>query len=500
MNMKKRAILHLALLLACASPAQTVYKGQVRVSGEEFSIQGSMLHVRMRMSYGAGVVNRGETLVLKPVLKDGYRQYDLSSVVVTDRHHVSPDLRRGNLPVASRSVRRGTYFFDYDTTVPYGPWMQGASLYMESEERGRNGRTHVYEDLIIPSVEISQAEADGSAVLAAADGADPGPSASRKRGGDESPESNALPAKAPVGWVQFTDPSQPLHRTETVSGVIPLSDSRNIGSLSTRRFNALVEAELLDRLSGRLGRAGLHSASLRIVGYGAPTGSHRRNETRSALRAIDLKEHLSRQLPQCSDVTVSWVAEDWDSIASLVGRSGMRLGRAASDIIRQVPVSEGREQQLRQLDGGSVYAILRRDVFPRVCRLEYTATLRLDTPGAADDAAAPLRLQEMYAAAMRCEPSSAEFRDLMDLSARLFPQSVAARVNAAGAALLAGDAERAQYWLDGCADDPRAYCNQGVACLLRGDRTRAAVYLRMAQAAGSREAAGALAALRTAEP
>lgn len=487
----KRYILQLGLMmLALGAQAQSAYKGQIYVSDETFSLQGSMLRVKMRVSYNANVVNRGETLVLKPVLKNGFDQYDLSSVVVTDKHHVTSDKQRANLPVVSRSVRRGTYFFDYDTTVPYSAWMQGSAFYMESEERMRNGRSHVYEDLIIPSVDVAQvisrAEAADDYGIATA-GSEPEPAAaSAKRGiSDE-----ITTGKAPVGWVQFVDPAASLRKEQVITGVIPLSDSRRIGSLNTRSFNEAVENELLNRLSGSLGMPGVTMTSLRITGYGAPTGNHRRNETRCALRAVELKEHLSSQPSLGNAVSVSWVAEDWDSIATLVAHSNMRLSRAASDIISNVSVSEGREYQLRQLDGGNVYDMLRINVFPRVCRIHYTATLRHEGP--ADGSTVPLQLQELYATAQGHLPSSPEFRDIMDLSARLFPQNVPARINAAGVALLRGDTAQAAHYLEGCHNDPRAYCNLGVMYLLQGDRARADVYLRMALAAGSPQAANVM--------
>lgn len=69
----RRAILlslMLTLLLLCSLPlgmlAQVSYKGQLHVGNASFTVQGTLLRVRMSVSYDRDLLNRGETLVFTP--------------------------------------------------------------------------------------------------------------------------------------------------------------------------------------------------------------------------------------------------------------------------------------------------------------------------------------------------------------------------------------------------------------------------------------------------
>lgn len=267
--------------------------------------------------------------------------------------------------------------------------------------------------------------------------------------------SQAPRRKAEPGWVQAVAPDSDPEVSVVVEGSIPLADVRAIGSLRTKAFNRAVLSELRNAWSAELRVPGTRIDRLSLTGYGAPTGNYRRNEVRGNARATELKEYLfgvGGEVPTA--VSVSWVAEDWDSIRSLVGASRMRLRNAALDIIRSVGVADGREEQLRMLDHGSVYDELRGSVFPRVCRVEYRAVLYRTAEAVLADAPA--------------------------------------RINAAGVALTRGDLDAAARYLEGLDGDPRAYNNLGVLCLLRGDTARAVSLLRLAAAAGVPEAKAVL--------
>ena len=281
-----------------------------------------------------------------------------------------------------------------------------------------------------------------------------------------------------------------------VSGIIPLADARKIGAMNTRRFNEAVYRELRNALRDKLSVTGTTINTLSITGYGAPIGNYRQNETRCAARALELKSYiLGRGGDAPNSLNVSWVAEDWDSIRSLISNSTVRLRDAALDIIRSVDVSSGREEQLRMLGGGALYSNLTNTVFPQVCRLEYTATLRREAIGSSINSERAISLHSMYETACKFTKGSREFNDLIDLSARLYPNYAEACINAAGVALMRGDLNTAASYLKGYETDPRAYNNLGVLHLLQGDTSKAEVYLMMAKAAGVTEASQVLSAI-----
>ena len=490
-DLRKWLLLLTSLLCLTSAKAQTAFKGQLYVNEEHFTLQGSLLRVKLRVSYDDDVVNAGETLNFTPVLKNGYQVQELSSVVVNGKERKDYEKRtdkfqnrqRQNIPVVVRNKRQGTRYFIYDTTVPYQEWMRDAALYVESEERGWGAKPHVYEDKVFDRIIISNQPHSTY---------------------DNTSRGSALHGTAAsTEWVQFLDPSVPRNSELTITGVIPLADSRKLMKMSDAKFNKAIYDELQQSLEEQLQVPGTTVKALNIVGYGAPIGNYMRNETRAAGRALSLKQHLMRNRTTGADaLTVTWVAEDWDSIYSLIGSSTMKLRAAAMDIIRTIDISRGREDELRMLGDGAPYSFMQHYIFPEVCRLKYTATL---SRRAADLATGTLVLKtnpetmtinELYAVALNFKPGSREFNDIIDLSARLFPDNAEANIDAAGVALLRGNVSDADKYLSAWRTDSRAYNNLGVLYMLRGEFDRAEVYLQMAQAQGVPQATNALNYLR----
>ena len=101
-------------------------------------------------------------------------------------------------------------------------------------------------------------------------------------------------------------------------------------------------------------------------------------------------------------------------------------------------------------------------------------------------------LSELYTVATGFARGSYEFCEIVALSGRLFPTDPAACINAAGVALLRGDAATARQYLQRLMFDQRAFNNVGLLYLLEGNRDKAEVYLQLATANGNCPAAAAL--------
>ena len=511
------AILLLAFMTCLPTAAQHAFKGQIRISDESFTMQGSLLRVRMHVSYDDNLLNRGETLTFTPMLKSNLHHQALSSVVILGRNVDSTRIR-ANIPVVLRnSNNKGRRGFDYDTTIPYESWMDNASFYVESEERNKKGKSHVYEDLVFDQLRLGRDPASTPEPMRASYSSPQFSVPQYNTAGvsvkpEAAPRYPMNPSSTPVStrknsiytapqampdWVQIIEPTDLKDGGLTVTGFIPLADSRKIGSMNTRRFNETVFRELRKALSDQLSIAGTTINTLSIVGYGAPIGNYRQNETRCAARALELKSYLlDRGGEAPNSVNVSWVAEDWDSIRAIVAASTFRLRDAALDIIRSVDVASGRESQLRMLGGGSLYSTLTNTVFPQVCRIEFTATLRREAVGSSISSERSVSLHSMYVTASNFAKGSREFNDIIDLSARLYPNYAEACINAAAVALMRGDLTQAAYYLKGYETDPRAYNNLGVLHLMQGDASKAEVYLMMANSAGVPEAGRVLNTMR----
>lgn len=294
-------------------------------------------------------------------------------------------------------------------------------------------------------------------------------------------------------WVEFIPPQvthiQEIHR----SGEIPLADSRHIGRMKTKDFNHTILSELRKQLSDELVSDSMTLSSLQLVGFGAPIGNWQRNETRAAARSVDLKAYLMDSEMGSGTLNVSWVTEDWDSLATLIADSRLVFRHAASDIINNVGVVNGRENELRMLGGGSFYKHMQRDLCPQLCRVKWSAVLKRTVTETSSGIMVlndghNLTLSDFYNLACRFEAGSPDFCKVIELCERYYPDNDVARLNAAAAALVKGDLHRAGQLLKPYEADPRAYNNLAVFYKLKGYRDQAKVYLHLASAYGSKAA------------
>ena len=106
---------------------------------------------------------------------------------------------------------------------------------------------------------------------------------------------------------------------------------------------------------------------------------------------------------------------------------------------------------------------------------------------------AKLSVGEFFLAAEGLKPGSEEFNKIISIAARLYPFDDAININAANAAMAAGNLGKASYFLDSIkGDSPEARYAKGVYNALNGDWEAAAKYFTSAEVSGQKEAAPAL--------
>jgi len=503
-----RTLLLAALLLGTAQlQAQTVYKGLILISHERFTLQGGRLHVFMKVSFDDGAIATGETLLFTPELKLGNLNVRLTTMAVSgdarERYEQRTDelqhRMRVNVPMVARDPHTGIHTFIYDTTIPYQQWMSGSALWIECEENSWQGRNpHVYQDLVISRVPvhgITQQPAAQSVkqqpVKQVAGKQASKPAAGSKVAG--------VPGRISTQWLQFIQPQDGAGGASIVTGTVQLP----YGLRPTKRGTQFL-ADSIGRIIRRENQR--HSGrlfSVEMVGYGAPIKHPRKNERRAAKQTLLLKQALqARHLLGDTDLKLTWVAEDWDSIRRLVAASHMPLKLAAQDIMATVDVSLGREYALRSLGAGGLYQYMRHDIFPRVCRLTYRlyyaprASKYHDAGRVSGGLLTALTPLNFYDTALAFGFGSQEFYDVIDLAANLFPDCVEACVDAGAVALLHGNTLKARQYLEPWARHQYAWCNLGLLCLMEGNRAQAEVYLRMAASNGVPQARDALRSLQ----
>lgn len=108
-----------------------------------------------------------------------------------------------------------------------------------------------------------------------------------------------------------------------------------------------------------------------------------------------------------------------------------------------------------------------------------------------------ITLECLFALANSYTPGSADYNDIYDLAARLFPDCPEANINAAAIALSKRDTRKARRYLARFSTRPEAFNNMGVLCMLEGNREKAELYLEMAVTAGVERASEVLEELRS---
>lgn len=497
-----RIPLTLVLLFAICGfcPGQEFYRGELFVTGQHFSLTDGLLNVELSVDFENLQMPSDESLTVTPVLKNGEYEQELPAVLINgaEKQKVyqrtqalaagkrNGKVRTSPIPaVVVRNDRAVSRAFTYKVSIPYEEWMEHAVLLLRSQECACHGRKgDSYEDKIadglrLPKQRISPLDANTDAGFLSL-----------------------------VNFIRSAPDKDTLH---CISGSIPYferegnrKDGKQLGELSEEKQNFEIYYRLRDALRNVRREAGTELAKICITGYGAPAGNLKKNETNALVRALKLKEYLrENRLAGKALLEVNWIPEDWDSLTSLVRESDMMFRDATLDLIDNVEIAKGRERMLMSLADGKPYRYLSEKIFPAVMRVDYRIEYTrkpLDTAESLQLLRSgkqhALRLSEFFAVAGSYPAGSTEYNDVLDLAARLFPDSPEANINAAAVALSKKELSKARGYLERFATLPLAYNNMGILCLLEGNRDKAEVYLTMAAAAGVEQAAKALEKLR----
>ena len=478
-----------------AVQSQEFYKGEMFVTGQRFTHSDGHLNVDLSVDFESLDMPSDESLTITPVLMNGSDELALPAVLIngsekqkvyqrelTLSRNKKPDL----IPaVVIRNEPNMAKVFRYQVSIPYQRWMQQAIFMLRSQKCACHGKKgYVFEDKIADRIDLPQ---------------------TRTSVWDDATNRQYL------SWVNFVEPAPDEDTLHIVKGSIPYyeqtpikKEEKQLGDLSSQKQNIEIYYRLRDALRGIRQEAGVELSKVKVTGYGAPVGNFKKNESNALVHGMKLKEYLrENRLTRGAPLEVTWIPEDWDSIASLVRSGDMMFRQATLDLIENVDVVKGRERMLMDLADGKSYKYLADKVFPAVMRVDYeieylrrpldaAESLRLFKTGGGRS----LRLTEFFSVARSYPKGSSEYNDVVDLAARLFPESPEANINAAAVALTKGDTTKARQYIDRYSTLPIAYNNMGILCLLEGNRDKAEVYLTMAAAAGVPQAQEALRKLK----
>jgi hypothetical protein len=453
-------------LLFLAKPAAADER-PVPVTVEQFRQTDDSVQLLLRFDLGALRLPAQHTLTLRPRLVaasgDTLR---LPYLLVNGRQRQKDFLRGQTLgydkPDPERlAVLSGKQVYLYKQTIGYEDWMRRARVEVLNERCDCDGKAALAQT-VKPAGRLRGEGAD----------------LPRLRVAYLRPEAEAVKHRAETADI-FLD--FPLASTDIYPGF-----GRNPAELE--------KAEIL--LGELAGDKDVQVTGVHVTGYASPEGEEDYNFHLAQGRAVALAGFLSAHsgLP-ASLFRVTPGGEDWDGMLRLLP-SGLSAqdAEAVKDILRYDAPGE-RKQQLKALDGGCLWQSLLDSVFPRLrrveSRIEYTVR-GFDIEEALERLRShpqQLSLNELFLVANTYPQGSADYRHVFETAVRYFPDDPVANLNAAAAALAAGQDRQAATYLKKARRGNAAYYNNvGVLLLRQGKAERGRHFLELAAGRNSQAA------------
>ena len=496
--------------------AAEAWAGGTPVLSSHVFTQGDSLHIELLLNLDDTKAGNAEAYRFTPVLRSAGRLQELPAVVVSGRRRARADHRQQALqpapgyipPYRTLYARNRKDSINYHVSVAYSPWMEHASLVLMREQRDccrmkilgvepliadlavnspfkvPQGRiVSSQEQIVAPQKQVMIAQEQLAVPQAVEERRE---TVTDHRKTKSSPE--CMPCAECTAMVTYLTPEMEIQKHRSESATLYIDYPTGIYDVRRDFHNNRSELEKLDSLMHPLIKGNLASISdISICGYASPDGTYKDNEILASNRARCFKEYMcATYAPGHGLYKVSSVPEDWDGLVELLQRHPMKHGDKVLSLIARVGIFEGREKQLMDMYGGSVYRELLKDYFPQLRRIRVTVGYEARAFNIEEAASLIythprlLSLQEMYRVAAFYRPGTEQYREVYEIAAYHFPDDALANINAASAVIMAGDPVSARQYLGKVEDDPRAWNDFGVLAYLEGDRKKAEEWFRKA--------------------
>jgi len=510
--MKKISGSLVGLLLVAAE----AWAGGGIIRGSYAFTQGDSLHIELLLDLSGTKAGGAEAYLFTPVLRGAGRLQELPAVVVSGHRRARADHRRQALqpepgylpPYRTLYARSRKDSIAYRVAVAYSPWMEHASLVLMREQRDCCrmkilGVESLIADLAVntpfkvPQRQIANSQKQivapqGQVMIAQEQINVPQAIEERRETVNDHQKTKSSPECMPctecTAMVTYLTPEVETLKHRSESATLYIDYPTGVYAVRREFRNNRTELAKLDSLLRPLTGGDLASISgISICGYASPDGTYKDNETLASNRARCFEEYMCAMYTLGHSLyKVSFVAEDWDGLVELLQQNPMEHGDEVLSLIARVGIFEGREKQLMDMHGGTVYRELLKGYFPHLRRIRVAVGYEVRALNIEEAASLIythpqlLSLQEMYRVAAFYRPGTEQYREVYEIAAYHFPDDALANINAASAVIMAGDPVSARQYLDKVKDDPRAWNDFGVLAYLEGDRKKAEEWFRKA--------------------
>lgn len=429
---------------------------------KKVEVKGTKLHVTFDIDISKLDIRSNQGVVFVPTIQSADRTKALPEVIVNGRDkNISYNRalsHRKKLPsynepyVVIRNDKRDKTIVFYRTVIPFEEWMESSSLFLTESIYGcRNAVQNISKLLLVQTIESPYV---------------PSP---------------LLTYMAPAAEVSHKDEL-------SLSSIVFFLDNESEISLKYKQ-----NMSNITRIDSVLSKITINS--IQITGSASPEGLYLANEELSKDRALSLAAYLKAHYNIYTKLDkIEWTGENWDSLLRLVEQSDMPNKQQVIDIIKNTGIFSGRESELMKLNSGKPYKYIQENFFPQLRYASYAINFRsmlFDiTKGRELIVSNPrlLSVNEMLLVADSYPRNSIEYKNTIEITAKMHPENMIANIDASSVALSTGNIFVAKQYLEQFMQKPESWNNLGVISMLEGNYESAYQYFQKAIDTGSIEA------------
>lgn len=238
--------------------------------------------------------------------------------------------------------------------------------------------------------------------------------------------------------------------------------------------------------------------SVWLKGYASPEGTYAHNTMLARERTATIREYVLKLYHfDPSVVTFDHEPENWDGLIAWLGTSTLPN---ASEILK-IAEDKGTDPDVREFRIRKYYPedykVMKDEIYPRLRCTEYKINYNIRSYADPREILEVMKtnprklsLGEFFLAAESLEAGSAEFNNVFETAAVMFPEDNVANLNAASAAMGRGDLETAKARLAKAGDSAEAEYSRGILAVMSKDYAAGAEHFRNAAGKGMEGAAG----------
>lgn len=433
------------------------------IDRQEIKQKNDSLSISMLLNISELTLPSVRSLTLTPILTDGKTEKALLPILLngSNRHKV---YRRHvvlghELPetyyIVSKVGRKNKRPINYNKNIVFEPWMASAKLYLIEDYCGCGGYSELQNrELLHATPALMPVKANELMIT-----------------------DIVKPYESQFMYC-YSEPTREMQKKRTELKDVYLNFPVNQIVIYPDYMNNRTELERTQDMIEKINSdKNLTIQKITYRGYASPEGSVASNCRLSEGRAAALKNYLTprlhnNRLPMFSESG----CEDWEGTIDLLTKSNITGRDLLLEAIRKCDRSDAAEMRLRTLDGGTPYAAMLSEIYPKVrrvvCSVDFTVREFTVEEGRRLINSHPelLSQYEMYQIACSYPANSPEFLNALRIAEQQFPQDETALLNGAMVALREGKDEKAAGTLQNIKNHNVVYLNAKGILLMRQDQ------------------------------